>query len=665
MFAAKTTRAADTAKGSAKAAQKTPSTAAFTEPASKAETRGPTIEGRPGVPWSFGRLPISNPRRTEKLPEEVRVEGLEELPASVSGALRSPGHGLDRMTADEMERQFGIDFSRVLIHTDDHAVGSARELKAAAYTVGPDIVFGRGMYRPGTRRGRELLAHELAHVAQQQAHPAPNAGPLLSRSSDAAEMQADDVVQRMRRGLSAGLVSSAAPSARLHLAPETWYRGYVEGEPSSADAATSGQRGFVHDLGSGVYFTDTESVAKEYADMRVADAAAKGGSGPPPVGSVAQGVLDPSSLGTTLDLTKEPKFMEFYNKVAATGPVSGERYRNLVDGYLKGKGTTVDSYAVLLGPEGVRGGRQMRIKDVAVADRVIAGWKAAAAKVKPGGGGPKGDGGGGEAPAAPKTAPQRPRTGKAPREPEGEPEAPKGRRTGGASDFEGGAPSLGRNLAITAGVLIFTAVKTYLIGKSLDDALAKEQAFKSADKTKTVDLMRDFANDAKVAPMRLLDSDIESYAMSGFSGERLNAEFSFVKRAFQLNGIKDDATRMATLNLLRLDVVNDIGELNRANDVWDKALLTEPDILRRKKAAEDLKAIIENPIVAEKLITEEGVSVEAWSAIVSNLANYIAVHQAVLDSLHSLKKQVAEHIVKTNNILRLLNEAAEKNAHTG
>jgi hypothetical protein len=39
---------------------------------------------------------------------------------------------------------------------------------AHALTVGTDIYFGRGEYRPGTERGDELLAHELTHVAQGQ-----------------------------------------------------------------------------------------------------------------------------------------------------------------------------------------------------------------------------------------------------------------------------------------------------------------------------------------------------------------------------------------------------------------------------------------------------------------------------------------------------------------
>jgi hypothetical protein len=43
----------------------------------------------------------------------------------------------------------------------------ARTLQAKAFTVGSDIVFRSGQYRPATSEGRLLLAHELTHVLQQ------------------------------------------------------------------------------------------------------------------------------------------------------------------------------------------------------------------------------------------------------------------------------------------------------------------------------------------------------------------------------------------------------------------------------------------------------------------------------------------------------------------
>jgi len=79
----------------------------------------------------------------------------------------SDGVPLDAGTRAFMEPRFGRDFARVRVHTGSDAAESAASLKARAYTVGHDIVFGSGEYRPHTDEGRSLLAHELTHVTQQ------------------------------------------------------------------------------------------------------------------------------------------------------------------------------------------------------------------------------------------------------------------------------------------------------------------------------------------------------------------------------------------------------------------------------------------------------------------------------------------------------------------
>ena len=90
-----------------------------------------------------------------------------EAPAIVHDVLRLPGHPLDAATRAYFEPRFGRDFSRVRVHTDRLAAASVRNLNANAYTVGHDIVFGEGRFAPGTRAGRRLIAHELAHIVQQ------------------------------------------------------------------------------------------------------------------------------------------------------------------------------------------------------------------------------------------------------------------------------------------------------------------------------------------------------------------------------------------------------------------------------------------------------------------------------------------------------------------
>lgn len=90
-----------------------------------------------------------------------------QIPAIVHDVLTSPGQPLDPATSAFMEPRFGHDFSQVRVHTDAKAAESARTVNALAYTVGQDLVFGVGQYKPGTNAGYQLLAHELVHTIQQ------------------------------------------------------------------------------------------------------------------------------------------------------------------------------------------------------------------------------------------------------------------------------------------------------------------------------------------------------------------------------------------------------------------------------------------------------------------------------------------------------------------
>jgi hypothetical protein len=72
-----------------------------------------------------------------------------------------------------LERQFGRDLEGVRVHTSAVAARSADRVDAAAYTVGRHVVFGPGRYETGTSPGRQLIAHEVAHVLQPTAAAAP------------------------------------------------------------------------------------------------------------------------------------------------------------------------------------------------------------------------------------------------------------------------------------------------------------------------------------------------------------------------------------------------------------------------------------------------------------------------------------------------------------
>lgn len=78
------------------------------------------------------------------------------------------GQPLAQRLREDFEPRFGYDFSAVRVHTGRAASVSARSIKALAYTTGSHMVFRDGAYAPETTAGRQLLAHELAHVVQQR-----------------------------------------------------------------------------------------------------------------------------------------------------------------------------------------------------------------------------------------------------------------------------------------------------------------------------------------------------------------------------------------------------------------------------------------------------------------------------------------------------------------
>ncbi|MGF6778289.1 DUF4157 domain-containing protein [Paraburkholderia sp. GAS334] len=109
-------------------------------------------------------------------------------------AARSSGRAMDHGTRTRMETAFGADFSGVRLHTDAHADGLSRSLSARAFTTGRDVFFRHGEYSPGTSSGRELLAHELTHVVQQNGDGLQRKM-TVSEPGDAQEIEADQMAR--------------------------------------------------------------------------------------------------------------------------------------------------------------------------------------------------------------------------------------------------------------------------------------------------------------------------------------------------------------------------------------------------------------------------------------------------------------------------------------
>jgi hypothetical protein len=98
-----------------------------------------------------------------------------EVESSIQNA-KGSGQALENGFRGQMENAFGVDFSRVRVHTGGEADLLNRSLQSRAFTTGQDLFFREGEYNPGTSGGQRLIAHELTHVIQQTG-PAPKSPP--------------------------------------------------------------------------------------------------------------------------------------------------------------------------------------------------------------------------------------------------------------------------------------------------------------------------------------------------------------------------------------------------------------------------------------------------------------------------------------------------------
>jgi hypothetical protein len=150
-----------------------------------------------GLPEGFsaGSATGQTAEKPAAAPEQVSFKTRDgaQAPATDATAVRSQlggGSPMESGVRSRMESAFGMDFSAVRVHTDAAGANLSDRLSARAFTVGSDIAFASGEYRPGTPWGDALMAHELAHVVQQ-GHAAPAAmpeagsGPEASLESDA------------------------------------------------------------------------------------------------------------------------------------------------------------------------------------------------------------------------------------------------------------------------------------------------------------------------------------------------------------------------------------------------------------------------------------------------------------------------------------------------
>ncbi|HTR51340.1 MAG TPA: DUF4157 domain-containing protein, partial [Kofleriaceae bacterium] len=180
------------------------------------EAAGPAIE--PGK-VTLAQVALGRGGISRKAAGPGTIEGAH-AGAVLEGAQGSSGAPLDGGVRGKMEGAFGADFSGVRVHTDGQAGHAAQQLGAHAFATGSDIFFNHGAYNPSSDAGQHLIAHELAHVVQQQQGRTPGTaqakatgeGVSVSSPSDAHEVEADRAADTVMAGGKVTGLGSAGPA---------------------------------------------------------------------------------------------------------------------------------------------------------------------------------------------------------------------------------------------------------------------------------------------------------------------------------------------------------------------------------------------------------------------------------------------------------------------
>ncbi len=145
----------------------------------------------------------------EQQAEEAATRFVKNRPANarwltpaIAATYRVPsssGVPLPMRLRTDLEHSFNADLGQVRIHRDAAASAAVREEKAVAFAAGSDIFLDESAPTFDTESGRELLAHEVAHVLQQTGRE-DSAGRLRATSVDGSgEVQRKGEGSKVRR----------------------------------------------------------------------------------------------------------------------------------------------------------------------------------------------------------------------------------------------------------------------------------------------------------------------------------------------------------------------------------------------------------------------------------------------------------------------------------
>lgn len=156
--------------------------------------------------------------------------------ASIFPGLAGTGKTMPASVNEYYSGKLGHDFGHVRIYTGVKAETAASNIQARAFTYGNDVVFNRNEYRPGSREGRRLLAHELVHVVQQN----NTIGRVIQRTPQVVDCESrarTNILQAEQTAIRWINMASQRLSSPSNISPELAFHFQVS--PDQADVLSS------------------------------------------------------------------------------------------------------------------------------------------------------------------------------------------------------------------------------------------------------------------------------------------------------------------------------------------------------------------------------------------------------------------------------------------
>lgn len=111
-------------------------------------------------------------KKLKKVSPKLDMDFQEEQDTSITSIVRNYQNdrkfNLETVQIKQFSREHSRGIDEATIHIGMSADEYARSFNALAITIGRNIFFRNGAYKPESEEGRKILAHELTHVAQNE-----------------------------------------------------------------------------------------------------------------------------------------------------------------------------------------------------------------------------------------------------------------------------------------------------------------------------------------------------------------------------------------------------------------------------------------------------------------------------------------------------------------